>query len=159
MSQATLSWLRHALRGVTEGGTGYGPFSRAGVPADKLPVATKTGTGEVYGKQTTSWFASYAPANKPQYAVVMMVTQGGTGSGVSGPSVAELYKTLFGVSRAEGRPRQGAAPRAGTRTTGCRGSARRDRASRRRAGGRPPTGCPTCPAPSCRRTGATSGGD
>ena len=27
----------------------------------------------------------------------MMVSQGGTGSGVSGPSVAELYKTLFGV--------------------------------------------------------------
>jgi hypothetical protein len=25
------------------------------------------------------------------------VSQGGTGSGVSGPSVAELYKTLFGV--------------------------------------------------------------
>ena len=27
----------------------------------------------------TSWFATYAPANKPQYAVVMMVSQGGTG--------------------------------------------------------------------------------
>ena len=29
----------------------------------------------------------------------MMVSQGGTGSGVSGPSVAELYKTLFGRRR------------------------------------------------------------
>ena len=83
---------------MTEGGTGFGPFSRAAFPLAKVPVATKTGTGEVYGKQTTSWFASYAPANKPQYAVVMMVSQGGTGSGVSGPSVAELYKTLFGVN-------------------------------------------------------------
>jgi hypothetical protein len=27
----------------------------------------------------------------------MMVSQGGTGSGISGPSVAELYKTLFGI--------------------------------------------------------------
>jgi penicillin-binding protein 2 len=97
VSQATLSWLRNALRGVTEGGTGYGPFFRAGFPIDKVPVASKTGTGEVYGKQTTSWFATFAPANKPQYAVVMMVSQGGTGSGISGPSVAELYKTLFGV--------------------------------------------------------------
>jgi penicillin-binding protein 2 len=93
----TLRWLRGALRSVTEVGTGAGPFSRAGFPLDKLPVASKTGTGEVYGKQTTSWFASYAPADKPQYAVVMMVSQGGTGSGISGPSVAELYKTLFGV--------------------------------------------------------------
>jgi penicillin-binding protein 2 len=93
----TLDWLRHALRTVTEVGTGYGPFARAAFPLGKLPVASKTGTGEVYGKQTTSWFASFAPAQKPQYAVVMMVSQGGTGSGVSGPSVAELYKTLFGV--------------------------------------------------------------
>ncbi|MBA2769884.1 MAG: penicillin-binding protein 2 [Sporichthyaceae bacterium] len=98
VSGSTLSWLRHALRTVTESGTGYGPFARAQFPLDKLPVATKTGTGEVYGKQTTSWFASYAPANDPQYAVVMMVSQGGTGSGISGPSVAELYKTLFGIT-------------------------------------------------------------
>ena len=97
VSKSTLAWLRKALRSVTERGTGYGPFARAEFPIDKLPVASKTGTGEVYGKQTTSWFASYAPADKPRYAVVMMVSQGGTGSGISGPSVAELYKTLFGV--------------------------------------------------------------
>jgi penicillin-binding protein 2 len=100
VSKSTLTWLRAALRGVTEQGTGYGPFARAAFPLAKVPVASKTGTGEVYGKQTTSWFTSYAPANNPQYAVVMMVSQGGTGSGVSGPSVAELYKTLFGVDGA-----------------------------------------------------------
>ena len=95
---ATLRWLKRSLRSVTEKGTGYGPFARAGFPLDKLPVATKTGTGEVYGKQSTSWFASFAPANKPRYAVVMMVSQGGTGSGTSGPAVAELYKKLFGIT-------------------------------------------------------------
>ena len=98
VSQATLKWMRSTLRTVTEVGTGRGPFFRAGFPLDKVPVASKTGTGEVYGKQTTSWFASFAPANKPQYAIVMMVSQGGTGSGTSGPAVAELYKTLFGVN-------------------------------------------------------------
>jgi len=97
VSRATLTWMRHALRTVTEVGTGYGPFARAGFPLAELPVASKTGTAEVYGKQTTSWFASYAPADRPQYAVVMMVSQGGTGSGISGPSVAELYKKLFGI--------------------------------------------------------------
>ena len=97
VSKATLGWLQDALRGVTEVGTGSGPFFRAGFPLGQVPVASKTGTGEVYGKQTTSWFTSYAPADKPQYAVVMMVSQGGTGSGVSGPSVAELYKKLFGI--------------------------------------------------------------
>ncbi|MGZ4615631.1 MAG: penicillin-binding protein 2 [Actinomycetes bacterium] len=97
VSKATLDWERATLRSVTEHGTGYGPFFRAGFPLAKLPVASKTGTAEVYGKQSTSWFATFAPAQKPQYAVVMMVSQGGTGSGVSGPSVAELYKTLFGI--------------------------------------------------------------
>ncbi len=97
VDKKTIAWLRGALRSVTTVGTGAGPFARAEFPLGRLPVATKTGTGEVYGKQTTSWFDSYAPANNPQYAVVMMVSQGGTGSGTSGPSVAELYKTLFGI--------------------------------------------------------------
>jgi len=97
VSASTLAWMRAALRGVTEHGTGYGPFVRAQFPLAKLPVASKTGTGEVYGKETTAWFNSFAPANKPEYAVVMMVSQGGTGSGIAGPSVAELYKTLFGI--------------------------------------------------------------
>jgi penicillin-binding protein 2 len=96
-SAATIKWMQQALRAVTENGSGRGPFTRAEFPLTEVPVASKTGTGEVYGKQTTSWFASYAPATKPQYAVVMMVSQGGTGSGTSGPSVAEVYKTLFGV--------------------------------------------------------------
>lgn len=97
VAPSTLAWLRSALRGVTERGTGFGPFARAQFPLGKVPVASKTGTGEVFGKQTTSWFASFAPETRPQYAVVMMVSQGGTGSGIAGPSVAELYKTLFGV--------------------------------------------------------------
>ena len=98
VSKSTLDWERASLRSVTERGTGYGPFFRAGFPLAKLPVASKTGTAEVYGKQPTSWFATFAPANKPQYAIVMMVSQGGTGSGISGPSVAELYKTMFGIT-------------------------------------------------------------
>jgi penicillin-binding protein 2 len=98
VSRSTLAWLRTSLRAVTEHGTGFAPFANAAFPLDKVPVASKTGTAEVFGKQSTSWFATFAPANKPEYAVVMMVSQGGTGSGVSGPSVAALYKTLFGVS-------------------------------------------------------------
>ena len=52
---------------------------------------------EVLGKQSTSWFASYAPANDPKYAIVMMVSQGGTGSGTSAPSVRRIYEELFGI--------------------------------------------------------------
>ncbi len=98
-SPSTIAFLQKALRSVTEVGTGHGPFARpTPFPLDKLPVATKTGTAEVYGKQSTSWFASYAPATHPQYAVVMTVSQGGTGSGISGPQVRTIYEKLFGVS-------------------------------------------------------------
>lgn len=93
---STMAFLHDALPGVTTEGTGRIPFE--GFPLDKIPVASKTGSAQVAGKAvSTSWFASYAPANNPQYAVVMMVTQGGTGSGTSGPSVRKIYESLFGV--------------------------------------------------------------
>ena len=41
-------------------GRSSGPASRW----RKMPVASKTGTAEVYGKQTTSWFATFAPAEQ-----------------------------------------------------------------------------------------------
>ena len=50
-------------------------------PLDQVQIRSKTGSAEVYGKQSTSWVASY----DENYVVVMMVSQGGTGSGTSGP--------------------------------------------------------------------------
>jgi penicillin-binding protein 2 len=55
----------------------------------------KTGTAEVYGKQTTSWFATYTK----DYTIVMTISQGGTGSGASGPAVRHIYEALYGVSK------------------------------------------------------------
>jgi penicillin-binding protein 2 len=96
--KTVLAYLQHALTTVVTGkhGTARTPF--ADFPKTKIPMAAKTGTAEVNGKQSTSWFASYAPANKPQYAIVMMVSQGGTGSGISGPSVEKIYEALYGVT-------------------------------------------------------------
>jgi penicillin-binding protein 2 len=90
-----IRFLQNALRSVPENGTARFPFAEW--PLDKIPMAAKTGTAEVYGKQSTSWFATYGPATAPQYSVVMMVSQGGTGSGVSGPSVEKIYEALLGV--------------------------------------------------------------
>lgn len=94
--KSTMRFLQESLPGVTENGSGEAPFS--GFPLGKIPVASKTGSAQVYGaKVSTSWFASYAPANNPKYAVIVMVTQGGTGSKTSGPSVRNIYEALFGV--------------------------------------------------------------
>ena len=87
-----LDYVRDALAGVTQpGGTAAGAF--AGAP---VAVAGKTGTGEVAGKQDTSWFASFAPAEAPELVVVGMVSQGGTGGTVAAPMVREVYDGIYG---------------------------------------------------------------
>jgi penicillin-binding protein 2 len=96
ISRSTLAFLQNALVGVTTSGTSQVQF--ANFPLAQVPVATKTGTAEVVGKQTTSWFTTYAPANAhPQYAIVMMVSQGGFGSTTSADSVRAVYEKLFGI--------------------------------------------------------------
>ena len=82
-------------RAVLAEGTAGGAFE--GWPHAVLPVAGKTGTAQVYGKQDTSWFAAYAPAGAPRYAVVAMITQAGTGGSASAPAVRRVLGGLFGV--------------------------------------------------------------
>lgn len=103
--KSTIRFLQRALPGVTTDGSGKAPF--IGFPLDQIGIASKTGSAQVTGnKVSTSWFASYAPAKNPRYAVVMMVTQGGTGSKTSGPSVRKIYEALFGVSGTTVRPQR-----------------------------------------------------
>jgi penicillin-binding protein 2 len=96
LKPSTVNFLRNALVGVTQHGTAAPAF--AGWPLNQIPVATKTGTAEVQGKQTSSVFASFAPANNPQYAIVMVVSQGGWGYTTSGFSVKNVYQALMGVN-------------------------------------------------------------
>jgi penicillin-binding protein 2 len=100
-----LKFLRSSLRGVVTSGTAAGAF--AGFP---VPVAGKTGTGEVYGKQATSWFSSYAPADKPQFEVTAVISQGGTGATTSAPIVRDVYAAIFGVKGSERRKGSAALP-------------------------------------------------
>ncbi|MFM8895772.1 MAG: penicillin-binding transpeptidase domain-containing protein, partial [Actinomycetales bacterium] len=94
---STMNFLQDSLQAVTRDGSGKYAFE--GFPLDQIPVASKTGSAQVSGgKVSTSWFAAYAPANRPRYAVVIMVTQGGTGGRTSGPSVRAIFDALFGVS-------------------------------------------------------------
>jgi len=112
MSAKTIAFTQNALRAVVTEGTGRYPFS--GFP---ISVSAKTGTGEVFGKNldgsekdTTSWLATYAPSEQPRYAVVMMVSQGGTGSLTSGPSVRKIYEALFGVTGSTVNPAKALLP-------------------------------------------------
>lgn len=92
LSPRMLAFLHSALRGVVTDGTAKAAF--AGFPLASYPVAGKTGTAEVFGKQTTSWFVSYAPADKPKYAVAVVVSQAGTGAETSAPAVRAIYDAI-----------------------------------------------------------------
>ncbi|NIK61137.1 penicillin-binding protein 2 [Kribbella shirazensis] len=89
-----LRYIDNALKQTAKTGTAAWKFQ--GFPLDKIPVRAKTGTAEVYGKQTTSWLASYTD----RYAVVMMISQAGTGSGAGGDAVRKIYETLYNVKPA-----------------------------------------------------------
>ncbi|GHE84285.1 penicillin-binding protein 2 [Streptomyces fumanus] len=91
ISKETRDKMDAALAGVATNGTAAWRFE--GWPQDKIPMHAKTGTAEVYGKQTTSWFATYTK----DYSIVMTISQGGTGSGASGPAVRNIYDALYGV--------------------------------------------------------------
>ncbi|GAA0970728.1 penicillin-binding protein 2 [Actinocorallia libanotica] len=94
VDKKTLDYMRKALAAVTTEGTAAGVFG--GFPMDKVHVAGKTGTAEAYGYKDTAWFASFAPAKNPRYAVVAMVTDAGTGGTYAAPAVRKIYEAIYG---------------------------------------------------------------
>jgi penicillin-binding protein 2 len=90
--KSAIAYVDTALQGTPREGTLAWKFG--GFPLDQVKIRGKTGSAEVYGKQSTSWVATYTK----DYVVVMMVTQGGTGSGTSGPAVRKIWEALYGVT-------------------------------------------------------------
>ena len=103
-SPASLAYVDQALLGTTKVGTLAWRFG--GFPLDDVQIRSKTGSAEVYGKQSTSWVATY----DENYVVVMMVSQAGTGSGTSGPAVRAIWEALYGIDGMEIDPSKAAIP-------------------------------------------------
>ncbi len=95
VSQYNLGYIKSALVDVVTQGTAAGAF--AGFPLNKVQVAAKTGTAEVFGGQATSVFASFAPASDPKYVVVVMVPKSGEGADVSAPCARQIYDDIYGL--------------------------------------------------------------
>jgi penicillin-binding protein 2 len=93
-----------ALRGTPKVGTLAWKFTD--FPLDKVHIRGKTGSAEVYGKQSTSWVATYTK----DYVVVMVITQGGTGSGTSGPAVRKIWEHLYGIKGMDVKSARAAIP-------------------------------------------------
>jgi|SRR5687767_118076 len=99
---------------VNAGGTG------AGIRMAGFDIAGKTGTAQVValGKDTGknkdhSWFVSYAPAYKPEIAMIALIENSGFGGHHAAPAVRKVYDVYYRKTRHEEPP--GAVPMAKTR--------------------------------------------
>ena len=94
VKESDLGLIREGMRkAVNEAGGTAGK-----VRMEDIVVAAKTGTSQTTDngkKSNNSWIISFAPFDKPRYAVVILVQAGGSGGGVCGPLVNTVYTGLF----------------------------------------------------------------
>jgi penicillin-binding protein 2 len=83
------------LNRVVTTGTASRAFTDFG-PGLEL-VGGKTGTGESsQNKDDHAWFAAVAPIDDPQYVVVVLIDEGGSGSRIAAPVVRHILQYLMG---------------------------------------------------------------
>jgi len=167
VSPQLLAYIRDSLAFTPENGAS-GSVAFADFPLDKVLVGGKTGTAEVFGKQDTSWFASWAPAGQPRFVVVGMIEQAGLGARAAAPLVRQIYEGIFGLAGKPAALPSGVPPTAVPRIAVGRGGGRGSHPGASGPAGAPgqpgataptgtaPTGtAPTPePAPAPRRTGS-----
>ncbi len=96
VSAKNIATVQAGLKAVITRGTA----TNAGLVG--IAVAGKTGTAEYAGPRdakgnlpTHAWFTAYAPADKPQIALVVFVYNGGEGSETSVPIATEILSHYF----------------------------------------------------------------
>jgi penicillin-binding protein 2 len=93
VSAGNLETVQYGLETVTESGTGADAFA-----GFEVPVAGKTGTAQVAGKDDYAWFVGYAPAEAPRYVAAVVIEQGGHGGAIAAPAVRSILGASLGVS-------------------------------------------------------------
>ncbi|MFQ5452325.1 MAG: penicillin-binding transpeptidase domain-containing protein [Candidatus Paceibacterota bacterium] len=90
LRDTTLKLVREGMRQACEsGGTGW-PFFNFSVP-----VGCKTGTAENPAGAPHAWFSVFAPFDKPEIVLTVMVEEAGEGSNVAAPIAKEILKEYF----------------------------------------------------------------
>lgn len=90
------SAILQGLRSSISRPEGTGASAFLGFPLDSFPVAGKTGTAQVIGKQDTALFVAFAPADAPQYVVAVFMEEAGFGGAVAAPVARRIMDGLAG---------------------------------------------------------------
>lgn len=94
ISQETINAVLGGMKSVTtdEGGTAYSVFSDF-----DIIVGGKTGSAETVSGDVNAWFVGFAPFDKPEIAVVIIVENGGHGY-YTAEVVREIIAEYFGMN-------------------------------------------------------------
>jgi penicillin-binding protein 2 len=101
VSQSLFNFITKSLS-FSRGWAVSGAFAYIGTKYQNR-LGGKTGTAEVYGKQDTSWLATWGPTykqngnTKAKFVVVGMVEQAGTGATAAGPMLKRIWDGLLGA--------------------------------------------------------------
>ncbi len=102
-----LAEVRQAMCDVTMTPSGtarfiFGPWYE--FHNNAVTVCGKTGTAQAGNNQPHAWFASYAPADNPQIAIVVMVENSCEGSEVAAPITRRVLEIYYGLPQSEWPP-------------------------------------------------------
>lgn len=106
LSPATIAVLKRALTDVVNAPGGTGGAARV----EGVLVAGKTGTAQNPHGKDHSWFACFAPAERPLIAIAVLVENAGHGSAVAAPIAGAMVRNYLG-RRLPGAPAQPLAAR------------------------------------------------
>lgn len=96
MKPETVRVIQDGLIGVVQSGTAAQVLNDGSIPL----TAGKTGTSEVQGQESHSWYVAYGPANKPEIAIAVVVENGGFGAKAAAPVAREIFRTYFSLKSA-----------------------------------------------------------
>lgn len=91
-----LDVVREGMCNVTTSSAGTAEFVFRDSPLQAIGVCGKTGTAQTGTSETShAWFGAYAPREKPEIAVIVMVENGGEGSGTAAPIAKDVLEAYF----------------------------------------------------------------
>ena len=98
--QENLNAILEGMRGVTteSGGTAYSTFKNFNIEVGGKTGSSQTGRKDENGnKITNAWFVGFAPYDKPQIAIVVMIENGQSGSNAAIPA-RDIIAEYFGMN-------------------------------------------------------------